>query len=66
MQAENAALQGLVVELAANKEAAAQRLAALKERYQQIIAQVMPLPSRCMALVMDKVQHSTAMRRTAA
>lgn len=37
LQAENGALQGLVVDMAANKAEAQQRLADLKEKYQHLL-----------------------------
>ena len=37
VQAENGALQGLVVDMAANKAEAKKRLADLKERYQHLL-----------------------------
>ena len=37
LQAENGALQGLVVDMAANKAEARRRLADLKEKYQHLL-----------------------------
>lgn len=40
MQAENEALQALVVDVAANKAEARKRVAALKEKYSELLAKV--------------------------
>ena len=46
-QAENEALQALVVEVAANKAEARNRVATLKEKYTQLLARVsVPLSSQ--------------------
>jgi hypothetical protein len=43
LQAENSALHGLVVDLAANKAEARSRLAQLKEKYNHLLSGVRPL-----------------------
>ncbi len=46
-QAENEALQALVVEVAANKAEARNRVATLKEKYTQLLARVSVPLSNC-------------------